>query len=350
MKRNIFVDPDIGNTLKKFTMYFSVFFLVFGLTMIIRNAGDTYAASDVCPAGWNELSTKCYKYYSTKSECDSDYNDGNTYGATCVATYDSDDVINGYKVELNIVEVTYDYDGGTIVRSSERTYKGNTISLPSLHKVGHTSLGWYYNGSNGAVRAGSGNDEFPVNNDISLYARWDADDFTVTYNGNGGNPVKGSETVEYNKTGTFPNAGRTGYKLTGWTGKYSYCTESADNPIYDVGESTPVIKDNKTYYACWNEVKYTVTLDANGGTVSPSTVSVRSGETYTLPTPTRTGYTFGGWYKNYVGSAASDVGEKITVSADTLLVADWKVNEYILFLIVNKVNMLLQLKVSMVLL
>ena len=40
----------------------------------------------------------------------------------------------------------------------------------------------------------------------------------------------------------------------------------------------------------------TVTLDAAGGTVSAASVTATKGETYTLPTPTKDGYTFDGWF------------------------------------------------------
>ena len=61
---------------------------------------------------------------------------------------------------------------------------------------------------------------------------------------------------------------------------------------------------DKTLYAKWTKTNYTLTFDANGGSVSTTTKSVTYGTTYTdLPTPTRTGYTFKGWYADLTGSS-----------------------------------------------
>ncbi len=69
---------------------------------------------------------------------------------------------------------------------------------------------------------------------------------------------------------------------------------------------------------------YTVTLDPNNGVVEPATLEVQYGtEVGTLPTPTRTGYTFDGWYLDGV-----KVDETYVVINDVTLVAQWTVNTY----------------------
>ena len=70
---------------------------------------------------------------------------------------------------------------------------------------------------------------------------------------------------------------------------------------------------------------YTVTFNANGGTVTPATAATNEdGKLTTLPTPTRDGYTFDGWY------TAADGGEKITAetvfTADATVYAHWTEN------------------------
>lgn len=66
---------------------------------------------------------------------------------------------------------------------------------------------------------------------------------------------------------------------------------------------------------------YTVTYNANEGSVSPSSEKVAEGGTVTLPTPTRQYWTFTGWYdgNDKVGNA----GDEITVTADRTLTAHW---------------------------
>jgi len=70
------------------------------------------------------------------------------------------------------------------------------------------------------------------------------------------------------------------------------------------------------------DLPYTVTFDANGGTVTPGSRTIGEGwRLASLPTPTRTGYTFNGWY-----TAATD-GEMVTTStifeADATIYARW---------------------------
>lgn len=72
---------------------------------------------------------------------------------------------------------------------------------------------------------------------------------------------------------------------------------------------------------------YTLTYDANGGSVSQASKSVTSDSAYgTLATPTRTGYTFAGWY------TAANSGTQVTASTickgDATIYAHWKANSY----------------------
>lgn len=75
--------------------------------------------------------------------------------------------------------------------------------------------------------------------------------------------------------------------------------------------------------------KFTVTYNANGGSVSPTTQIVVDGKQITLLTPTKSGYTFAGWYIGTTsGSKAGNAGDKYTVSGNVTLVAKWEVNTY----------------------
>lgn len=71
---------------------------------------------------------------------------------------------------------------------------------------------------------------------------------------------------------------------------------------------------------------FVITLDANGGTVSSTSLSVDYGTNVTLPTPTRSNYVFNGWY------TAKSGGTKVTatsgLSGDTTLYAQWSVKSF----------------------
>ena len=71
-------------------------------------------------------------------------------------------------------------------------------------------------------------------------------------------------------------------------------------------------------------VTYPVTFNPNGGTVSTASKVVTIGSTYgTLPTPTRTGYDFDGWYTQKTGGTKVDENTTVTTAANHTLYAHW---------------------------
>ena len=115
---------------------------------------------------------------------------------------------------------------------------------------------------------------------------------------------------------------RTGYSFGGW---FTSASGGAE-----VTESTKVsITAAQTLYAHWSANTYTVTFDANGGSVSPTSRSVTFGGKYSLPTPTRTGYAFTGWYTSTdSGAQLVDSDTIATATMDHALYAHWSPNSY----------------------
>ena len=121
---------------------------------------------------------------------------------------------------------------------------------------------------------------------------------TFEYNGaTSGNTLASKEVVEGEVYGTLPTPSRIGYTFAGW-----YLENSFVNRIYS--SSVVELEEDATIYAKWIEnapekVEYVVGFEYNGATGSCSLVSktVVDGEAFgTLPAPTKSGYTFGGWY------------------------------------------------------
>lgn len=114
--------------------------------------------------------------------------------------------------------------------------------------------------------------------------------FTVTFDGNGGSQIT-TGTAKYETPVAQPTEAptRVGYTFAGWYADAA-CTKE-----YDF--SAPVTGD-LTLYAKWTANTYTVTFDAGEGTVTPNEKQVTFDQPYgDLPTPTRTGYIFGGWWR-----------------------------------------------------
>lgn len=74
---------------------------------------------------------------------------------------------------------------------------------------------------------------------------------------------------------------------------------------------------------------WTVKFNANGGSVSKASKAVTRGSKYgTLPTPTRAGYTFSGWYTAKTGGTKVKASTKYSLTSNQTLYAHWTVNKY----------------------
>ena len=127
-----------------------------------------------------------------------------------------------------------------------------------------------------------------------------------------------SKTVTNSNTFSSPNPNKTGYTFNGWYKETSYKNKvnNADNIC---------LSSNITLYAKWTPNKYTVTYDANGGSVSPKSNSQTFDSNYVnLPTPTKTGYTFQGWYTEKTGGSKVTTSTKYKTAGNTTLYARWK--------------------------
>ena len=105
----------------------------------------------------------------------------------------------------------------------------------------------------------------------------------------------------------------------GNTGRY-FMWLGSNGKLYAPGESVPAVVTTLT--AQWTAPTYTVKLNANGGSVSPASVTTGAdGKLASLPTPTRSSYSFNGWYTEKNG------GTKVTTDtvfhAKTTVYAHW---------------------------
>ena len=147
--------------------------------------------------------------------------------------------------------------------------------------------------------------------------------YTVTYDGNGhtGGSVPTDSTVyKENDTVTVLDKGdlvKTGYTFAGWnTATDSSGTDHAVGSTFIMGAA------EVTLYAQWATNTYTVTFNSQGGS-AVSLQTVNHGGKVTKPTnPTRTGYTFGGWYKESGCTNAWDFATD-TVISNVTLYAKW---------------------------
>ena len=87
------------------------------------------------------------------------------------------------------------------------------------------------------------------------------------------------------------------------------------------------VNQNQTLHAKWTAKTFTVTFNANGGTTPTASKSVTYASTYgTLPTPTRAGYKFNGWFTAKTGGTQILSTTKVSITAAQTLYAQWSAN------------------------
>ncbi|MGN1139325.1 MAG: InlB B-repeat-containing protein [Ruminococcus sp.] len=239
----------------------------------------------------------------------------------------------------NKYTLTFDCNGGTASKygvpldepvittvSYDESYL-NILSL-AVVKTGYTFDGWYTE-KVGGVKI-TAKDKVTVVEDYTLYAHWKANKYTITLNTNGGICNTESIKVTYDNTyGTLPTPTKAGYTFDGWY------TGATDGTKISVSDKVTTASDH-TLYAHWKEGKYLVAVDANGGTCDTESITVTYNNTYgTLPTPTRVGYTFDGWYTGATGGTRISENSKVTIPSNHTLYAHWMANEYIVTFNIN---------------
>ena len=209
------------------------------------------------------------------------------------------------------------------------TVKANTgYSLPSTVTVkvnGSTLAASKYTYRDGKITIPAGYVKGAVDITAAAVPNTYTLSFNIKYSG-AANPK--SRTVTYNSTyGALPAPTRRGYTLEGWYTTSDFTTQVTS------GTTVTTARDH-TLYAKWTANTYTVTLDANGGTVTPTTLSVvydgKYGDGYndSLPSAKRDGCTFTGWYTAKIGGLKVEPFHLISKAYDHTIYACWTPNTY----------------------
>ena len=225
------------------------------------------------------------------------------------------------KIQYNI---SYNANGGSGAPSTQSKYHGSTLTLRSAKptRTGYIFKGW--STSSTATKASyQPGDNYTSNSNVTLYAVWEKIQYNISYDANGGSGAPSDQSKYYDSTITLRSGKptRKGYLFKGWSTRSTAL--SADYQPGDRYSSN----SNLTLYAVWEQIKYYVYYNANGGSGAPfeqwkyydSTLVLRSG------TPIRVGYTFKGWSTSSTATSASYMpGGTYTANRDMTLYAVWK--------------------------
>ena len=213
---------------------------------------------------------------------------------------------------------TFGTSNGTL--TAQYTQTGITLTRPT--RTGYTLKGWY-TASSGGTKVGNGGDVYkPSANGTTIYAQWEKDasaEYTLTINAGAGTAA--GETSITGTPGTTVKM-LNPYPPSGYTIKFNanngYCSTSSLTTSYSF--------NSWTVTSGYGSVSgQTYTFGNGNGTV---TASYYQNGAY-LPTATRSGYTFKGWYTySSGGSKAGSAGEYYYPSSNITLYAQWATDAY----------------------
>ena len=158
-------------------------------------------------------------------------------------------------------------------------------------RTGYKQIGWAL--SDGGDKAYELGSAYTGNEPLTLYPVWEAEQYSITYDPNGGTIGGGNVTgYTYGVGATLPtDVTRTGYTFDGWY----------DNAAFSGMAVTSISNTdsgNKTYYAKWTEKSnYIVIFISSGGTLANDKKTVKWTDKVLdgVADPTRNGYDFAGW-------------------------------------------------------
>jgi len=201
--------------------------------------------------------------------------------------------------------VTFNTDGGSIIEV-QKLNRGEQIIKPlDPEKEGYEFIGWYLDGKPYYF-------DTTIKDDVELVAKWqkktNLETITVTFNTDGGSKISSVEIEKGSKLNKPKNPTKEGFIFVEWL---------LDNNSFNFDVE---IKNDITLTAKWEKVssvEVNVTFNSNGGS-SVATKVIKKGGKITKPTnPTRTGYTFNGWYlDNKLFNFNDSIEKSITLTAN----------------------------------
>lgn len=224
--------------------------------------------------------------------------------------------------------VTFDANTGSGTMPNQTACSPTNLTSNVFSKTGYSFSGWATSPSGSVVYANNASYNFLA--DITLYAVWTINTYTVTFNGNGhssGSPSVASVSGNYGSTVTLATDGtlaKTGYHFGSWN-----TASDGSGTNYTSGGSYTIGASNITLYAKWIPNNYTITFDGNGatgGSTASQTLAYTSTASLNTNGYTKTGFVFKGWNTQADGSGTTYLdGASYTMGlGDVTLYAIWK--------------------------
>lgn len=287
-------------------------------------SGNTTSTLKVTPTGTvttaTDYNNSALSAYSTSSSASTNYELSEITINGTLSTLQFEAPSKGYVMlhRIDIVTgsasgpftVTYDANGATkgsvptdatkYEKDATVTVKANNTGDDELKKTGYTYAGWNTKADASGTDYAA-NATFTITANTTLYAKWTANNYNVTFDKNAEDATGSMEpqqiTFDQSANLTANAFTRAHHTFSGWA------TTASGTKSYNDKASYKMTSEGATLYAVWTADKTTVTLNKDGGTGGNSSVTASYGQA--MPSagnvPTKTGYTFTGYYTEQNG-------------------------------------------------
>ncbi len=231
-----------------------------------------------------------------------------------------------YTANWEVIEytITYHLNGGETTNPTTYTIETEDIELEAPTKEGYRFIGWtgtdIEEGPEESILITEG-----LTGDREYTANWEAIEYTITYDLDGGEETTNSESYTIETEDILLNEPtKEGYRFIGWTGTE---VDVATKEVTIAQGST----GNREYTANWEAIEYTITYNLEGGSESevanPTTYTIED-EDIILNEPTKEGYIFMGW----TGTGIETQTKEVTIAHGSMgnreYTAHWRAGEY----------------------
>jgi len=272
--------------------------------------------------------------------------DATVYGVGSTLSISGDTNLNAVCEAKAVYTLTYDGNsstGGTTPVDDKVYMSGSIVvvlgNTGNLERTGYTFDGWN-TAANGSGKAYNANDTFTIDANVTLYAQWTVNSYTVTVN-ESYTSITGAGTYQYGETVTI-NAGT--YSVFLYLDSFEWTVTSGGVTLADSKSATTtfvMLANDVVVTAVWSLIivdkfpSYVKYID-NGSTSGIAPIDDKeyaSGATAVvlgnIGNLERTGYTFDGWNTAANGSGkAYNANDTFTIDANVTLYAQWTVNSH----------------------
>ena len=242
----------------------------------------------------------------------------------------------------NIYNITYNKNGGEwkagAFNKATRSYT-ESLTLPTSADIEKVTAEGTYEFAGWWTQDGSTNNQWGTqvttipsntNADTEVFAKWKS---TVSFNANGHGTAPASVEISGSQNVLLASISDIGYTFGGWYG----ATTCLDGDFIGYGGQTVTFTGPKILYAKWTADVYTINYNTvlSDVTIAQNSTEKTYGENKTLDVPSKAGYDFVAWYKEYNATTKQYSGEYDGSTdiisgngASTTIYAKWTAHQY----------------------